>query len=167
MGHLRQLQSGTCSTTSSSKRGQTVQALHLLERDAASDDALELPTQEANNEKTLNVYMTVKLADGWIASNQTGVFSTVSSRGNTYTCVFYIHDLNFIKGLQSSHNIDQLSLAHTNWCTNGTNVEDSSPRSKEWTMKRQKTSRILLRSSTHAFNILPQDAIARPQNEQY
>ena len=43
MGHMRQLPSGTHSTTSASKCGQPAQALHLLERDAASDDVLQLP----------------------------------------------------------------------------------------------------------------------------
>ena len=43
--------------------------------------------------------MTVKLADGFIASDQTGAFPRVSNKGNKYICVFYIYDPNFIKGV--------------------------------------------------------------------
>ena len=43
--------------------------------------------------------MTVKLADGFIASDQTGSFPRVSNKGNKYICVFYIYDTNFIKGV--------------------------------------------------------------------
>ena len=69
MGHMRQSTSGVRSMTTASKRGRPAQALHLLERDAASDDAISTPTQEPSKAKTLRVYMTVKLADGWIASD--------------------------------------------------------------------------------------------------
>ena len=43
--------------------------------------------------------MTVKLVDSFIARNQTGAFPKVSNRGNTYICVFYVYDANYIKGL--------------------------------------------------------------------
>ena len=107
---MRQLPSGTHSTTPSSKHGRPVQVLHQLEQNTAADDALKLPTQETNNEKTLKVFMTVKLADGWIASDQTGAFPRVSSRGNKYICVFYIYDPNYIKGIaiKSRHRSDLL-----------------------------------------------------------
>ena len=42
--------------------------------------------------------MTVKLADSFIASNQTGAYPRTSSRGNKYIYVFYIFDPNYIKG---------------------------------------------------------------------
>ena len=64
--------------------------------------------------------MTVKLADGWIASDQTGAFPRVSSRGNKYICVFYIYDPNYIKGIpiKSRHRSDLLSAYQSvyKWC---------------------------------------------------
>ena len=55
--------------------------------------------------------MTVKLTDDRIASNQTSAFPRVSSLGNKYICVFYIHDPDFIKGIaiKSGHISDFLS----------------------------------------------------------
>ena len=47
--------------------------------------------------------MTVKLADGFIASDQTGAFPRVSNNGNKYICVFYIYDTNFIKSVAISN----------------------------------------------------------------
>ena len=43
--------------------------------------------------------MTVKLADNLIAIDQSGVFPRVSDKCNKYSCVFYIYDPNFIKGM--------------------------------------------------------------------
>ena len=64
--------------------------------------------------------MTVKLADGWIASDQTGAFPRVSIRGNKYICVFYIYDPNYIKGIpiKSRHRSDLLSAYQSvyKWC---------------------------------------------------
>ena len=90
MGRMRQSPSGVRSTTKQTNRGRTAKALHVLERDAASVDATTTPTQEPQNKKTLSVFMTVKLADGFIASDQTGAFPRVSNKGNKYICVFYI-----------------------------------------------------------------------------
>ena len=55
--------------------------------------------------------MTLKLADRWIASDQTGALPRVSTRGNKYMCVFYIYDATYIKGIaiKSRHRIDLLS----------------------------------------------------------
>ena len=86
MGHMRQLPSGTRSTTKKSNRGRP--ALDILERDAAAEDALAIPEQEPNNTRTKKVFMTVKLADGWIASEQTGAFPRVSNKGNKYIALF-------------------------------------------------------------------------------
>ena len=72
MGHIRELPSGTRSTSKQTNRGRP--ALDILERDAASEDAMAIPQQEPHNEKTMKVFMTVELADGWIASDQTGDF---------------------------------------------------------------------------------------------
>ena len=99
MDHMRQSPIGTRSSTSTTNRVIPVQALHILEQDAASDDAMPMPEQEQGNVKTKYVFMTVKLADGWIASNQTGALPRVSTHGNKYICVFYIYNTNFIKGI--------------------------------------------------------------------
>jgi hypothetical protein len=69
MGHMRQLPSGTCSETKTLKRGQPSHTLHLLECNTSSDNAIKVPKQEADNKKTLRVYMMVKLAYDWIASD--------------------------------------------------------------------------------------------------
>ena len=64
--------------------------------------------------------MTTQLADGWIASDQTGAFPRVSNRGNKYICVFYIFDANFIKGIPiKSRHRSELLKAYTQvykWC---------------------------------------------------
>ena len=54
--------------------------------------------------------MTVKLADAFIASDQTGAYPRTSSRGNKYICVFYIFDPNYIKGkpIKSRHSSELL-----------------------------------------------------------
>ena len=59
-----------------------------MERDAATEDAMAVPQQAPHNAKTMMVFMTVVLADGWIASDQTGRFPRVSNRGNKYIAVF-------------------------------------------------------------------------------
>ena len=72
------------------------------------------------NEKTHSVLMTKKLADGCIASNQTGAFPRVSKKVNKYICVFYIYDANFIKGVPiKSRHMSELLRAYTKvykWC---------------------------------------------------
>ena len=82
MGHMRQTPSGARSSTSTTTRGRSAQALHILERDAASDNAMAMPEQEQGNVKTKKVCMMVKLADRWMASDHTGVLPRVSTRGN-------------------------------------------------------------------------------------
>ena len=58
--------------------------------------------------------MTTHLADGWVASDQTGAFPRVSNRGNKYICVFYIFDANFIKGIPiKSRHRSELLKAYT------------------------------------------------------
>jgi len=118
MGHMRQQPSGTRSTTKKSNRGR--KPLDVLELEAAADDALTIPKQESGNAKTKFIFMTTQLADGWIASDQTGAFPRVSNRGNKYICVFYIFDANFIKGnpIKSRHRLELLK-AYTQvykWC---------------------------------------------------
>ena len=64
--------------------------------------------------------MTVKLAEGWIASDQTGRLPRVSTRGNQYICVFYIYDANFIMpiAIKSRHRSELLGAYETvyKWC---------------------------------------------------
>ena len=51
---------------------------------------MAIPQQAPYNAKTMMVFMTMVLADGWIASNQTGRFPRVSNHGNKYIAVFYV-----------------------------------------------------------------------------
>ena len=110
MGHMRQAPGGTISSTTTTNRGRPAGVLRTLELEAAADDAMAMPEQEVGNVKTKKVFMTVKLADGWIASDQTDRLPRVSIRGNQYICVFYIYDANFIKGItiKSRHRSDLL-----------------------------------------------------------
>jgi hypothetical protein len=64
--------------------------------------------------------MTVKLADNFIASKQTGAFPRVSNRGNKYICVFHEYNPNFIKdtAIKSRH-VSELLGAYKKiyrWC---------------------------------------------------
>ena len=64
--------------------------------------------------------MTAVLADGWIASDQTGAFPRVSNKGNKYISVFYVYDANCVKGvLIKSRNKSDLLAAYRkiySWC---------------------------------------------------
>ena len=57
------------------------------------------PSQTKNNEKTFYVYMTTVDVKGLLASDQTGMFPRISTRGMKYVCIFYIYDANFIKSV--------------------------------------------------------------------
>ena len=122
-GHLRKTPAGTRSTTTKSKRGRpsTAKETHAAERQAAMTDAMTVPLQEPSNKKTNLVFMTVMLADGMIASDQTGAFPRVSNRGKRYISVFYVYDANFIKGrpIKSRHRQELLSAYEEiyKWCT--------------------------------------------------
>ena len=82
--------------------------------------AMDIPVQEPNNKKTHNVYMAVELADGFIASDQTGAFPCTSNKGNKYIAVFYVHDPNFIKctPIKSRHKEELLKAYQIvyKWC---------------------------------------------------
>ena len=73
-------------------------------------DTITVPQQEPGNVRTKKVYMTVKLAENWIASDHTGAFPRVSSRGNRYISLLYIYDANYIKRMpvKSRHRHDLL-----------------------------------------------------------
>jgi hypothetical protein len=99
MGHMKQVQQGVRSTSRKSNRGRTQQASEESPRSLAIDDALATPEQSPGNQKTHLVYMTVAKAEGFISSDQTGMFPKTSNRGMKYICIFYIYDPNFIKGI--------------------------------------------------------------------
>ena len=64
--------------------------------------------------------MTVRKAEGFIASDQSGKFPRMSNKGNQYICVFYIYDPNFIKGIPiKSRKKEELLKAYEQvyeWC---------------------------------------------------
>ena len=96
-GNLRKMPAGARSTTTKSKCGRpsTAKETHALERHDAMVDAMTVPEQGPSNKKTNLVFMMVMLADGMIASDQTGPFPRVSNRGHKYIFVFYVYDTNF------------------------------------------------------------------------
>jgi len=116
-GHMRQMPRGTRSTSRPTNRGRPSTKGEILaeERAEAIEDAITIPQQEPNNAKTMLVYFTVKLAEGWMASDQTGAFPRVSNRGNKYIAIFYVYDPNFIKGLaiKSKHRTELLKAYET------------------------------------------------------
>ena len=118
MGHMTKSPAGARSTTTQSKQGRT--RTSQVEQLAAAADAMSLPKQEPNNKKTHEVFMTAKLADDFIASNQTGAYPRTSSRGCKYICVFYIYDANYIKGIpiKSRHSLELLQAYQPvyKWC---------------------------------------------------
>ena len=75
-GHMRATPKGLRSTTKASERGRpkTIQEENTRERREAMEDATTIPEQEPENVKTKLVYMTTKLAEEWMASDQTGRF---------------------------------------------------------------------------------------------
>ena len=111
MGHLRKVPARKDSTSSSYNCGRKQ---NTLERNKASIDATTLPTQEPGNIKTKHVFMTVRLADGFIVSNQTGAYPWTPSKGNKYVCIFYVYNPNFIKGIAiKSRHSSELLKAYT------------------------------------------------------
>ena len=44
--------------------------------------------------------MTVRLADAFIASDQTNTYPTASTKGNRYVCIFCVYNQNYIKGME-------------------------------------------------------------------
>ena len=121
-GHMRKIPAGTRSTTKTSNRGRPSKARleHAEERKAAALDAITIPEQEQNNSETHVVHMTAVLADGWIASDQTGAFPRVSNKGNKYVSVFYVYDANYIKAVPcKSREAGELHKAFSEvyeWC---------------------------------------------------
>ena len=96
---MTKVTAGVRSTTTKLNRAKTAKEIHYLERLEAAEAAQSLSAQESGNKKTRKVFMTVKLADRFIASDQTGAYPRTSHRGYKYICVFYIYDANRIKGV--------------------------------------------------------------------
>ena len=99
-GHMRATPAGARSSTKPSARGRpkSKSDAEVEDRTAAMMDALKIPEKEPENAKTKLVFMTTALEESWIASDQTGAFPRVSSKGNKYIAIFYVFDPNFIKG---------------------------------------------------------------------
>ena len=97
MGHMKQIQEEVCSTTTKPKQGRP--AKDVTAHEAVNQDAIAEPKQAPGNENTNLVFMTTQKAEGFIASDQTGMLSRTSNRGMTYICIFYLFDPNFIKGV--------------------------------------------------------------------
>ena len=96
---MKQKHQGTQSTTNMSRRGRPSQHTQQSDTAAAIADAISLPTQEKDNNRTQLVFMSVKRVEGYVASDQTGKFPRMSNKGMQYICVFYIYDPNYIKGI--------------------------------------------------------------------
>ena len=75
MGHMKQIQQGTKSTTMKSRRGRPAKLIQQADRTEAMHDAISVPTKEPNNKKTNLVFISVYRPQGFIASDQTGKFS--------------------------------------------------------------------------------------------
>jgi hypothetical protein len=86
MGHMKQSQQGVRSTTTKSNRGRPAKLIQ--EREEAHQDAISVPKQSPNNEKTNLVFMTTQKAEGFVASDQTGMLPRTSNRGMKYLCIF-------------------------------------------------------------------------------
>ena len=99
MGNMKQKQQGTKSTTKKSIWGRPSRQTQQSDTAAAITDAIYVPTQEPENNKTNLVFMSVKRVEGYVASDQIGKFTRTSNRGMTYIYVFYIYDPNYIKGV--------------------------------------------------------------------
>lgn len=145
VGHLRALPKGVRSTTTKSSRGRP--RTKIEEQIAATEDTTATPVQKLSNKKTHKVFMTVRLADDWITSDQTRAFPRTSSKGNKDISVFYMHDPNFIKGVPiKSRHADQLSRAYRKYVV-GVKPVEFNLSSTEWTMKPPRKLRISLRAN--------------------
>ena len=81
MGHLKQKQQGTKSTTNNSRRGRPSRQTQQSDTASAISNEISVPTQDPDNNKTHLVFMSVKIVEGYVASNQTGNFPRTSNRG--------------------------------------------------------------------------------------
>ena len=113
MGHMTKTPPGVRSTTTKSNRGKTARETHYFERLDAAKDAQSQQAQEPGNKKTRKVFMIIKLADGFIVSDQPGAYPRTSHRGYKFICEFYIYGANRIKSLAiKSRHASELLRAH-------------------------------------------------------
>ena len=105
MGHRHKTPADVQSNTSAFNRGRTPKEQHACKQEEASTEAVEIPAEKPNNKKTKLVFVTVKLANGFIASDQTGAYPKTSNKGNNCISVFSVYNANHIKGivLKSNH----------------------------------------------------------------
>ena len=87
------------STHKQSNRYRLKKSTLAIEWDAASTDAVLVPVQAPANTGIHTVYMLTAELDGFICSNQTGMFPHISNRGMKYVCIFYIYDANYINSV--------------------------------------------------------------------
>ena len=69
MGHMKQTQQVTNSTSIKSRRGRPAKMTQQSDRTDAMQDAISVPAQEPKNKKTNMVFMSVQRLEGFIASN--------------------------------------------------------------------------------------------------
>ena len=79
MGHMKQTQQGTKSTTMKSRRGRPANITQKSNRTDAMNDAISVPTQEHKKQKTYMLFMSVQRPEGFIASDQTGKVTRMSN----------------------------------------------------------------------------------------
>ena len=84
MVHTKQLQQGVQSTSTESRRGRPAALTQQSARAAATEDAIATPLHEPGNTKTTLVFMAVGDPEGFIASDQTGMFLKTSKEGIKY-----------------------------------------------------------------------------------
>ena len=86
---MRAFPKGARSTTKPSNRGRPRSNKPTEEEIAnAVVEATTIPEQTVGNKRTHWVFMTAALADGWLASDQTGAFPRTSNKGHKYMAVF-------------------------------------------------------------------------------
>ena len=68
MVHMKQKQQGTNSTTNKSRQGRPSKQTQQSDTAAAISDAISVPTQEPDNNKTHLVFMSVKRIEGYVAN---------------------------------------------------------------------------------------------------
>ena len=111
--------------------------------------------------------MTVRKAEGFIASDQTGKFPRMSNKGNQYICVFYIYDPNFIKGISiKSRKKEELLKAYSR-STSGVNGEVLNHNSTRWIIKLQKMWRTSSPANKPNNNTLHQTCIGLTQQKKH
>ena len=120
--HLRKRlhRNGTSSKVPAGKRSTTTKSncgriQHTNECNKTSLEVTTIPTQEPQNIKTRYIFMTVRLADRFVAIDQTGAYQRTFDKGNRYICIFYIYRPTYMKGIKikSRHPSELLRIYNT------------------------------------------------------